>query len=245
MDAFHPTAPSAPRAEPEPPKPSGIRRWTQLRITLALAALWLTSPTAGAATPVATLEVEASDGYAVTRSYAGVVVANRQSALGFRHAGEVERIDVDLGDVVATGAVLAVLDSDRLEAAVAQARADLDHAIAGAHAARAHVTLAQQTERRFRELLASGHGSEQTYDEHRLALRAREAEFRVSEANTARARAQLKHSEIALEDAQIRAPYRAIVQDRYVDEGTQVAPGQAALRIVEIRRAEVHIGLPG
>ncbi len=223
--------------------------WSQLsRLIVVLVAvealLLLALHDAHAATAVAYLEAERTDGYVAARVYAGRAVAGRASALGFRHGGEVAQVEVDIGDAIEPDQLLARLDTASLEAQLSQASADVSLAGANLMALEAETQLARQTEARFRELREAGHTSDQIYDEQRLALRAKEAQLSVAKANLLRAKAARKAAEIALDEAHIYAPFGGIVQARYLDEGSQVAPGQSVLRLVEVDRTEAHIGVP-
>lgn len=193
---------------------------------------------------VLVVQADASASYAALRSYAGAVVASRRSDLGFKYAGQLALIAVDLGDPVPEGALLARLDDASLQAALAQARAQVDVARAQLAAASANAELAGQSERRFADLRQSGHVSEQQYDEQRLNLEAQSAGQALARAGLTQARAALRSAEVAVSEAEIRAPYAGRVQARFVDEGSQINPGQPVLQLVEIVNKEAHVGLP-
>ncbi|MEM8766873.1 MAG: efflux RND transporter periplasmic adaptor subunit [Pseudomonadota bacterium] len=214
-------------------------------VTLTVQALWLLSvKCALAATSVSYLTVEPASGFDATRVYAGRTVAGRASELGFRHAGEIERVHVDIGDTVASGDLLAKLDTDSLEALEAQALADVSLAAANLKAVEAETQLARQTEARFRSLRDSGHTSAQLYDEQRLALQAKEAQLSVAAASLTRAEANARAARIAVEDAHIYAPFAGQIQSRHMDEGAQTRPGQTLFRLVETAHREAHVGIP-
>ena len=50
--------------------------------------------------------------------------------------------------------------------------------------------------------------------------------------------------EVALSEAEIRAPFGGIIQARHVDEGSQIGPGSPALSLVETSKREAHVGIP-
>ncbi len=70
----------------------------------------------------------ASTEYQVRREFIGRVEATRQSQVGFELGGELRRVHVDEGDTVSAGAVLAQLDTARLEARLAEAQAAFEQA---------------------------------------------------------------------------------------------------------------------
>lgn len=221
-----------------------LSRTVPLALLAEFALLMLWSAHADAATGVAVVEVKRSESYASTRRYAGRTVAGRVSELGFKQAGRLAEVAVDLGSRVEAGAVLARLDGAAAQAALAQADAEVSHAEASLEAMRARTELARQTERRFADLQADGHVSAQEYDERRLEYDARVAELRVAEASLARARAARRAAAIVVAESRIEAPFAGIVQARHADEGAQLQPGAPVLRLVETDRVEAHVGVP-
>ncbi len=88
--------------------------------------------------PVSTVQMTPADHYMVSGHFSGKVAARRTSEAGFERGGKIERIEVDEGDRVAVGQILARLDVRRLdasrkevEARRAQAVAQLDEMLAG------------------------------------------------------------------------------------------------------------------
>ncbi len=193
---------------------------------------------------VATIRAKAEQTYNATRVYSGTVRASRASDLGFKFGGTLARLHIALGDSVGAGDLLATLDTASAEAMVAQAKADVSLAAANYDALQAQYELAQQTEQRFAQLHQNGHLSKQQYDEQHLSLRATKAQRAVAAAQLKRAEAGRQTAMVALDESQIHAPYPGRIQSRYLDEGSQVSPGQPVLRIVELGRLEAHVGLP-
>lgn len=219
-------------------------RWLGPVLVIALVLLTCYSSTARADTPVAVTTARSSPSYAVARTYAGTLVPRRTSELGFKDAGEIAVIAVDVGDHVETGQRLASLDSESLQAELADAKAGVAYARASSRAAAAELDLARQTESRSRRLLDEGHTSAQTHDELALDVRVKQARLAVAGAAVARAEAQLQRARVALGDAHILAPYAGVIQSRYADEGHQAMPGQPVLRLLELTSPEAHIGVP-
>lgn len=56
--------------------------------------------------------------------------------------------------------------------------------------------------------------------------------------------AEVDRIQVRLDEQRILAPYDGQVQQRLVDEGAVVSPGQALLEIVETGALEIHVGLP-
>ena len=225
------------------------KNWRRISLIAALTILFevgllMLASSAHADINVSVFNVVAEQSYQSNRVYAGRTAATRTAELGFKRGGEIAEMQVDLGDVVAKGDTLAKLDTASIKAQRTQAAAEVSLARANLEALVAETELATNTESRFRTLREQGHASIQVYDETRLALRAKQAQLNVARANLERALAAQKAVEVELREAVIRAPFPGTIQARYVDEGTQIRSGEAALRLVEDAHREAHVGIP-
>lgn len=182
------------------------------------------------ALPVAVFDVRLVDRFEIRERMAGRVVSRRRSELGFERSGGLDRIDLDEGDRVEEGALLARLDTRELEARRRELQAHVE-------SARARLELARVTAARQRKLSRSDYLSAQELDE---AL-ANEAAL---EAQLAADRAALEHTEVGLALSSLRAPYSAIIVRRLMDEGSIVSPGQPVLAVLEEGAQEIHLGIP-
>ncbi|MBL6708773.1 MAG: efflux RND transporter periplasmic adaptor subunit [Pseudomonadales bacterium] len=216
-----------------------------LRVILwVLLPLTLWGPQALAELTVSYIHVTPQAAYSTTRVYAGISRASRRSDLGFERGGEVALVNVDLGDRVEAGEILARLDTRALQSSLRQTQADAALAIANQNATRAQTELAANTERRLRALRAKGHISQQAFDEARLEYQASKAQLAVAFAAVERAQAMVETMQVALTQASIEAPYDGVIQARHVDEGSQIGSGLPALTLVEMGQSEAHIGIP-
>ncbi len=81
-------------------------------------------------TPVQTIKAVHTDAYVRTRGYTGVLRESRRSQVSFQLAGEVLRLEVDEGDLVAADQPIARLDARHIRARAAQITAQLAEATA-------------------------------------------------------------------------------------------------------------------
>jgi len=138
--------------------------------------------------------------------------------------------DVQEGDRVAAGAVLATLrESDYLEKRN-QARAQLREAEAA-------LAQASQDYERAGRLFAEQSLTRTDYDGARTRAE-------VTRAKVDGARAIVQEVENALGDASLKAPIDAIVLDRRVEVGTLAGPGMPAFVLADTRRVKVVFGVP-
>ena len=180
--------------------------------------------------PVVTAPLVVRDAYAVMSRYTGRVEARRRVDLGFEQGGTVAELDVDEGERVAAGDVLARLDTRALAAERAAQ-------VAGRDALRAQAELAQLTADRQKSLLDQNHISRQRFDEARLEVARIEAEIR-------RAEATIASIDVALDKAVLRAPFDAVLGFRAVDPGARVAGGAPVVELYEDAPAQFRVGLP-
>ena len=193
---------------------------------------------------VQTVRVTERDTYDVARVYAGELTSRRESRLGFEFPGAIATVNVDEGDLVAAGDVLARLDTSAVEAQVQGAAADVASARANLRAQKSQLALSISTLRRQEDLAKTGHASVQRLDELRMQQQVDQSRLLVLQTQLQAAEARLRLNEANLAKSEIRAPYGGILQARHVDEGSIVSPGQTVLEIVEHGRMEARIGIP-
>ena len=180
--------------------------------------------------PVSVIAADYASDASIDELFPGLIVARRQSALGFERGGRIDAIHVDVGDRVTAGQVIAVLDTRAVSAQIAAA--DAQTAEAAAQAA-----LASETESRQEQLLERGHISQQRLDEVHTTTRA-------ARARQAAAAAAANAIRVQLDLSIMTAPFDGVVTARLADEGAIAAPGQPLLELVESDSLEVRVGLP-
>ncbi len=173
------------------------------------------------------------------RTFSGALEAPAQFVISPKVGGRVERLAVNLGDIVLRGQLVAELDNDEYVQATAQAIAELSVAKANLVEARSTLEIAIRELERIGRLRQRGVASEANLDTARANQLAKQARLEVAKAEMARA-------EAALETARIRQGYTRITADwsngsssrvvaeRYVDEGETVSANTPLLRIVEL-----------
>ena len=206
--------------------------------------LLIATPLSFAELTVSYVTVTPQAEFSTNRVYAGTSRAARRAELGFKRGGEVATVMVDLGDSVAAGQLLAQLDTRALASDLRRAQSEEILAAANRRSASAQTELAANTERRVRALRANGNVSQQAFDEAHLQYRVSRAQLEVAQASLGRAQAAVEAMEVALSEAEIRAPFGGVIQARHVDEGSQIGPGSPALSLVETSKREAHIGIP-
>lgn len=146
-----------------------------------------------------------------------VAMANQDVMLEAEESGTVRTLFVDRGDRVAAGDWIAKIDDRVLSAQVQQARAAAE--------------LAQETWQRRKRLWEEQRvGSEIAY---------LEAKFGAEQSAAA-----LSALEERLENTVVKAPFSGVFDERHVDVGTAVGPGQTVGRIVDLNPIKIVAGVP-
>jgi len=146
----------------------------------------------------------------------GVLHPEHDVMLAAELPGRIESLDLEPGDRVSKGAVLARIDTQMQRAQRDQARAGYD--------------LAVKTHRRLASLQADALTSRQTVDQ--------------AEAQVAQARAALRIADVQLRKSAIRSPVDGVVAARMADQGEYVNPGQPVLRVLDLSTLLVQGDVP-
>ncbi|HNB47551.1 MAG TPA: efflux RND transporter periplasmic adaptor subunit [Burkholderiaceae bacterium] len=167
----------------------------------------------------------------------GKLQATRTVSIGSELSGTVNRVFVDVNDVVKKGQVLVELDTSKLVDQITSARA----AVAAAEAAVGQAAAATQEARSNLQRLEEVHRlsggqvpSAAELDTARATLAKAVATENAARANVASARATLSTNETNLSKASIRSPIDGVVLTRAVDPGNAVAASLQAVTLFTI-----------
>lgn len=165
--------------------------------------------------PVLTTVASASHADAI--GFTGAVEAAFSADLGFRVLGRITARNVNVGDLVRKGQVLATLDDSSLRLAVDKARADLASATA-------KLDLAKVTEERQKKLLATNATTKESAEESVQSREAAEASVQQLQADLTKAQEQLSYAELTSETD-------GVVSAVSGEVGQVVSAGQTVLTI--------------
>ena len=165
---------------------------------------------------------------AVSQKLPGVVRPGKRAALSTRFAGTLLSVEVEPGDRVAIGDLLARVDAREVNAAIAATRTRISATQAGVEQARLE---SQRLERLYAEDLIARVRMERAqvkYQELQAQLQAAESELEAQQAN--------------LSYTRLTAPFTGRVTEMPVDTGSFVGPGQP-LVIMESRE-QLRVDVP-
>jgi RND family efflux transporter MFP subunit len=173
------------------------------------------------------------------RIFSGTLEATAKFVVAPKVSGRVERLNVDLADIVKRGQTVAELDNDEYIQAVAQARADLAVARANLAEAKSASKISSRDLERIETLRKRGVASESQLDTARADQLAKQVQVEVAEAQVTRAESALETANIKLGYTKIAADWirgsdQRVVAERYVDQGETVSANAPLLLIVEL-----------
>ncbi|MFL9841069.1 efflux RND transporter periplasmic adaptor subunit [Sphingomonas sp. ST-64] len=163
---------------------------------------------------------------AVTVSATGKLAPTNQVQVGSELSGLITRVLVDVNDRVTAGQPLALIDPERLDDAITQARASVSAAQATVAQNQATLTEARSQLARFEEVSRLSGGrvpAKSELDNARAAVARAVATVRASQAQVTSQQAALRSSVTQRNKAIIRSPVNGVVLARQVEPGQTVA----------------------
>lgn len=151
------------------------------------------------------------------RVLSGVVTAVSETRLAFDVGGSVQSVEVNLGDQVEKGQVLARLDPEPFELAVSDAKAEVDQQSALLASARADY---ERTKKLFDEKVSS----RQELDRATALAKSRASGVEAAKTRLDRARRDRRRSELV-------APFAGSISVRTIDPAMEVAGGQVVFEM--------------
>jgi RND family efflux transporter MFP subunit len=170
----------------------------------------------------------ASDEQEVT--YTGDVRARWETALGFRVPGKIVARQVEVGQQVKTGQVLARLDPEDQKLSAEAAKQQLMAARSDFQQARADLV-------RYKELVEKGFISAAEFDR-------RKTTYQTAAAHLEQATAQLELNRNQTEYTTLRADHDGVVTAVQAEVGQVVSAGQAVVKTARLDEKEVAVNVP-
>jgi RND family efflux transporter MFP subunit len=165
--------------------------------------------------------VKASDSTMVV-TLPGTTSAFTAANVFARASGYIDKRNVDIGDHVKEGQLLAQITAPELDHQIAQAEATLSQTEATLHQTQANTDLASATWQRDKPLVEKGWVTQEQGDVDRLGLQAQQAAVGVAQSNIAAQQAQISVLRQQKEYQSVVAPFDGIITQRNIDVGSLV-----------------------
>ncbi|MBI4847955.1 MAG: efflux RND transporter periplasmic adaptor subunit [Nitrospirae bacterium] len=192
-------------------------------IVIALAAAFYFKGTAVEVEVAGVSQIYPSQSFTLLNA-SGYVVAQRKAAVASKITGRLISINVEEGNHVKKGDIIARLENEDVTAMYEQAKANLASTRAGLEQAKAELHDADVTFNRYKELMKSELVSKNDYDSAEARYKKAVAAAAGAEAAITADKAALSGAEVSLEYTLIRAPFDAVVLTKNADIGDIVTP---------------------
>lgn len=199
-------------------------------------------PTGPPATVVVDAVIEEPIGQ--TTPVVGRFVARQSGPIAARIGGPVLAMNVDVGDRVTQGALLAVLDKERLELERERYEAIVNQQNANLAAARADLGKRQNELKRLQAIRKSAAFSQARYEDMIQDVASQRGQVAETQAQLVQAQAQYKRAERDLLDADIRAPFPGVVSDTHTEVGAYLSVGNPVVTIINDIDLDVEADVP-
>jgi len=164
------------------------------------------------------------------RKFSGLVAAVDSSGLSFEVRGQVESVEVDIGNRVKKGQVLAVLDPESYQLEVDATEAELVKA-------RDNVTKTKAEYERQKRIFEQGAGAKRYVEVTEYDYKAARSAVKFQIAKLDQARRNLRKTKLP-------SPYNGVIAWRSVEPNEEVLAGQKILEINATGKMEVELAVP-
>jgi RND family efflux transporter MFP subunit len=212
--------------------PSG-KTWLWVTAALVLLAVagivaWRWAHPSGVPVQVATAQAVVGEGVAGSiLDASGYVVARRQATVASKITAKMVELDIEEGDQVKAGQIIAKLDDTNIRAALNQVGAQLEYAKAGLTETQVNLTNAQRDYDRQKSLMQGHFVSQAAVDNAQTNVDALRAQLATQRSNVDVAARALSVAERNLDDTVVRAPFSGIVTVKAAQPGEMVSPVSA------------------
>jgi RND family efflux transporter MFP subunit len=174
--------------------------------------------------------------------YSANIIADTQVDVAFKVNGYVQSLlqvkgadgkprNLQAGDAVTAGAVLAVVKDDTYRNSLLKAQADLQNS-------RASLSKSKADFGRYTHLLEQRVAAKADYD-------AAKQQYESAQAAVGSSQAAVQQAQVDLDDCKLKSPMSALVLDRKIEVGTLVSPNTVGFQIGDTGKVKVVFGVPG
>lgn len=175
----------------------------------------------------------------------GRIVASEFGPVAARIGGAVNEMRVNVGDRVERGAILAVLDRERLSLERDRYQALVKQQSAKLASVRADLEKRSLELKRLEGIRKSAAFSQARYQDAVQDLAKQRGQVAETKAQLSQAEAQLKRADIDLKDGEVRAPYPGVVSAKHTEVGAYLNTGSPVVTLINDLDIEVEADIPG
>lgn len=193
--------------------------------------------------PIKYSTIESSTGMA-QHTFSGVAKAQNETNLSFKVAGTLSSINVELGDRVSKGQLIATIDPVDYNIQTKQAISQKEGSVANAKAAETQLINAQATYDRVAKLYENNSVSLSEYQQAKAGLDAAQAQYDAANSQVTAADQQVQAADNQVSYARLISPMSGVVTAVEVEANEIVNSGTMVAQISSLGRPEVEVGVP-
>lgn len=178
------------------------------------------------------------------REVTGQLQAVRRSVVASREAGLILELDLDSGDLIRRGDVIARLDATIAEIEVRRAESLLNTRRSQIAERQSLLEKAERDRKRIEESFRRDSASQSEVDDATTAVETARARLEQAQAEMATAEAELARETQRVDDMVILAPFTGRVVSKRAEVGQWVGVGDPLIELMEIERVEAWLDVP-
>jgi RND family efflux transporter MFP subunit len=174
------------------------------------------------------------------REYTGTVYPYYQYIVAPKVSGRIIEIRKRIGDWVKNGEIIARIDDAEYQQAVLEAEANLKIAQASLAESKSQFDLTKQESERVQSLYEKGIASSSELDNSLTQYSAQQSRLNLAKAQVEQREASLKSARIRLGYTVLATTEPGFIGERFVDEGSLLAPNSPVVSVIGINRVIVR-----
>jgi membrane fusion protein (multidrug efflux system) len=176
----------------------------------------------------------------------GSIQAAAETVLYPRASGYIEHFDVDIGDRVKEGQLLAVIETPELDQQLDAAKAQLAASEAALAQSQANHEYSVTSLERYKRLRPAGVASQQELDQRQSEAKVSEANVKAAQAAVEVQRAEIRRLTRLKSFTRVTAPFGGMITQRSIDRGALVTTGNASpmFRLIVADPVRVFLQVP-
>jgi RND family efflux transporter MFP subunit len=178
----------------------------------------------------------------------GTVQPIQETTIYARTSGYLLRWDVDIGDAVRQGQLLAEIDTPEVNDQLRSAQATMGELKAALDQGKTQLELAKVELKRTQDLAASGFSSQQERDQREATMHVAEANIRAAQAKIASQEAEIARLAQLKSFSRVLAPFPGVITYRNTEVGSLVnsgaGAGQALFKLAKSDIVRVFVNVP-
>lgn len=179
----------------------------------------------------------------IVRVYTANIEAYQAIDIKTKHAGQVKKILVEMGDKVKANQLIALMDSDGATKDYEQKKATLEVIELSLQRVKLNRDSKENEYEKMQSLYEKKLISQKEFDRVEAEYKESDVAYRLQEALLSQKIAELQQAELTLKDTEIRAPFAGYIGNRYIESGAVVSADTSLATVVSIDKVRVQIGV--